>query len=238
MPLTAKAYAEGGRAHDLLHRHKLLDKRASTTPTRRCVKTSRGGGIAPHADRQGLHHRQRPHLRPTPPHAGAFGGHGFIKEWGAYNRCATTASTRIYEGTQHHPVAGFCWAARSWYNGATLKKFGKLIAALIEEEGVNEKMAEFINPLACIWQTRCTASPPSSVSRAPPDEVGAAAVDHLRVAAIWCLATWPRMQVALREVAAGNAADPFHLGRCRPRVLLRHVPETATLDAHRALARR
>ena len=32
--------------------------------------------------------------------------------------------------------------------GASLKKFGKLVAQLVEEEGVNEKMAEFINPIA------------------------------------------------------------------------------------------
>jgi hypothetical protein len=118
-------------------------------------------------------------------------------------------------------------------NGATLKKFGKLIAELVEEEGVNEKMAEFINPIAYLGDqmTKFTTELGFKAFQ-NADEVGAAAVDYLRVAGHLVFGYfWARMaQVALREIAAGNK-DPFYQAKLQTArfYFARLFPETATL---------
>ena len=65
-----------------------------------------------------------------------------------------------------------------------------------------------------------------------PDEVGAAAVDYLRVAGHLVFGYfWARMaQVALREIAAGNT-DPFYLAKLQTArfYFAKLFPETATL---------
>jgi hypothetical protein len=118
-------------------------------------------------------------------------------------------------------------------NGATLRKFGKLVGALVMEEGVNEKMAEFINPLAILadQMTKFTTEIGFKGFQ-NPDEVGAAAVDYLRVAGHLVFAYfWARMaQAALREVAAGNP-DKFYVGKLQTArfYFAKLLPETATL---------
>lgn len=54
----------------------------------------------------------------------------------------------IYEGTNTIQSLDLLGRKVLGNNGATLKKFGKKIAAFIEEEGTNEAMQEFVNPLA------------------------------------------------------------------------------------------
>jgi hypothetical protein len=65
-----------------------------------------------------------------------------------------------------------------------------------------------------------------------PDEVGAAAVDYLRVAGHLVFGYfWARMaQVALREIAGGNN-DPFYLAKVQTArfYFARLFPETAML---------
>ncbi|MGH8858577.1 MAG: acyl-CoA dehydrogenase C-terminal domain-containing protein, partial [Polaromonas sp.] len=118
-------------------------------------------------------------------------------------------------------------------NGATLKKFGLSVGALIAEEGVNEKMAEFINPLAYLADqlTKFTTELGFKGFQ-NPDEVGAAAVDYLRVAGHLVFGYfWARMaQVALREIAAGNP-DKFYVAKLQTArfYFAKLFPETATL---------
>ncbi len=54
----------------------------------------------------------------------------------------------IYEGTNTIQSLDLLGRKVLGDNGAKLKKFGKLVAEFVEEEGVNEEMQEFINPLA------------------------------------------------------------------------------------------
>ncbi len=57
------------------------------------------------------------------------------------------------------------------------------MAKLVEEEGVNEKMAEFINPVAYLGDQMTKFTTEIGFKGFQnPDEVGAAAVDYLRVA--------------------------------------------------------
>ncbi|MEG2977675.1 MAG: acyl-CoA dehydrogenase C-terminal domain-containing protein, partial [Comamonas sp.] len=111
--------------------------------------------------------------------------------------------------------------------------FGKLIGKLVEEEGVNEKMSEFITPIAMLGDqmTKFTTEI-GFKGMQNPDDVGAASVDYLRVAGHLVFGyLFARMaQVALREIAAGNA-DPFYLGKLQTArfYFAKLFPETLTL---------
>jgi hypothetical protein len=94
-------------------------------------------------------------------------------------------------------------------------------------------MAEFINPLAGLadQMTKFTTEL-GFRGMQNPDEVGAAAVDYLRVAGHLVFAYFfARMaQVALRQIAAGNT-DPFYGAKLQTArfYFAKLFPETATL---------
>ena len=229
MLLTAKAYAEGGRAL-AIYCTLLLDKEihhpdekvrkdsaeivALLTPIVKAFLTD-NGHIATNACMQ------------------VFGGSGFIKESGMEQFVRDNRINMIYEGTNTIQSLDLLGRKILGNNGATLKKFGKLIAALVAEEGVNEKMAEFINPLATLGDqmTKFTTELGFKAFQ-NADEVGAAAVDYMRVAGHLVFGYfWARMaQVALREIAAGNA-DQFYLAKLQTArfYFAKLFPETATL---------
>jgi hypothetical protein len=139
----------------------------------------------------------------------------------------------IYEGTNTIQSLDLLGRKVLSNNGATLRKFGKLIAALVEEEGVNEKMAEFITPIAILGDQMTKFTTEIGFKGFQnQDEVGAAAVDYLRVAGHMVFGYfWARMaQVALREIASGNI-DPFYVAKVQTArfYFARLFPETASL---------
>jgi len=229
MLLTAKAYAEGGRALNLFCA--LLIDRELNHPDEKVRKDSAelvalltpivkafitdNGHIATNACLQ------------------VFGGHGFIKEWGMEQFVRDNRINMIYEGTNTIQSLDLLGRKVLGNNGATLKKFGKMVAQLVEEEGVNEKMAEFINPLAYLGDQMTKFTTELGFKGFQnADEVGAAAVDYLRVAGHLVFGYfWARMaQVALRQIAAGNT-DPFYPGKLQTArfYFAKLFPETATL---------
>jgi len=229
MLLTAKAYAEGGRALqifctlllDKAHHHPDEKARkdadelvALLTPIVKAFITD-NGHIATNACMQ------------------VFGGHGFIKEWGMEQFVRDNRINMIYEGTNTVQSLDLLGRKVLSNNGATLKKFGKLVARLVEEEGVNEKMAEFINPIAALGDqfTKFTTEIGFKGFQ-NPDEVGAAAVDYLRVAGHFVFGyLFARMaQVALRRIAEGDT-DPFYVAKLQTArfYFAKLFPETATL---------
>ena len=229
MLLTAKAYAEGGRALQtycamlLEKEHNHPDEKvrkdagemlALLTPIAKAFLTD-NGHIATNACMQ------------------VFGGHGFIKEWGMEQFVRDNRINMIYEGTNTIQSLDLLGRKVLGNNGATLKKFGKLVGQLVAEEGVNEKMAEFINPIAMLGDqiTKFTTELGFKGFQ-NPDEVGAAAVDYLRVAGHLVFGYFfARMaQVALREIAAGNQ-DPFYQAKLQTArfYFAKLFPETATL---------
>ena len=229
MLLTAKAYAEGGRALSTFC-SVLIDKElhhpdekvradsaelvALLTPIVKAFLTD-NGWTATTLSQQ------------------VYGGHGFIKEWGMEQFVRDARINMIYEGTNGIQALDLLGRKVLGNQGATLKKFGKLVGQLVEEEGVNEKMAEFINPIAMLGEqmTKFTTEI-GFKGMQNPDEVGAASVDYLRVAGHLVFGyLFARMaQVALREIAAGNA-DPFYLAKLQTArfYFAKLFPETATL---------
>lgn len=162
-----------------------------------------------------------------------FGGHGYIAEWGMEQFVRDARINMIYEGTNGIQALDLLGRKVLGNQGATLKKFGKLVGRLVEEEGVNEKMAEFINPIALLGEqmTKFTTEI-GFKGMQNPDEVGAASVDYLRVAGHLVFGyLFARMaQVALREIANGNS-DPFYLAKLQTArfYFAKLFPETATL---------
>ncbi|MDD2545137.1 MAG: acyl-CoA dehydrogenase C-terminal domain-containing protein [Burkholderiaceae bacterium] len=229
MLLTAKAYAEGGRAlqcfcallldKELNHPDEKVRKDsgellALLTPIVKAFVTDNG-------------------YEATTLCQQVFGGHGYIKEWGMEQHVRDARINMIYEGTNTIQSLDLLGRKVLGNNGATLKKFGKLVAKLVEEEGVNEKMAEFINPLAYLGEQMTKFTTEIGFKGLQnPDEVGAAAVDYLRVAGHLVFAYFfARMaQVALREIASGNT-DPFYPAKLQTArfYFAKLFPETATL---------
>jgi alkylation response protein AidB-like acyl-CoA dehydrogenase len=229
MLLTAKAYSEGGRAlnlfcallidRELSHPDEKVRKNSAElvallTPIVKAFLTD-NGHIATNACMQVL------------------GGHGYIRESGMEQFVRDNRINMTYEGTNTIQSLDLLGRKVLGDNGAALRKFGKMVAQLVEEEGVNEKMAEFINPLAYLGDqiTKFTTEM-GFKGLQNPDEVGAAAVDYLRVAGHLVFAYfWARMaQVALRQIEAGNA-DPFYLGKVQTArfYFAKLFPETAAL---------
>ena len=229
MLLTAKAYAEGGRAL-VTYCAFLIDKEfnhpdekvrkdsaelvALLTPIVKAFITDNGWTATTMSQQ-------------------VYGGHGFITEWGMEQFVRDARINMIYEGTNGIQALDLLGRKVLGNQGASLKKFGKLVAQLVEEEGVNEKMAEFINPIAYLGDqmTKFTTEI-GFKGMQNPDEVGAASVDYLRVAGHLVFGYFfARMaQVALREIAKGNT-DPFYQGKLQTArfYFAKLLPETATL---------
>ena len=228
MLLTARAYAEGGRAL-MTYCSMLLEKEhyhpdekvrqdsgemlALLTPIVKAFITDNGWTATSGCQQ-------------------VFGGHGYIKQTGMEQLVRDARINMIYEGTNTIQSLDLLGRKVLSNNGATLKKFGKLIGKLVEEEGVNEKMAEFITPIAILGDqmTKFTTEIGFKAFQ-NPDEVGAAAVDYLRVAGHMVFGYfWARMaQVALREIAAGNTEN-FYVAKLQTArfYFAKLFPETAT----------
>ncbi len=229
MLMTAKAYAEGGRAMAIFCTL-LLDKElhhpdekvreecgelvALLTPIVKAFLTDNG-------------------FEATVMCQQVFGGHGYIKEWGMEQHVRDARINMIYEGTNTVQSLDLLGRKVLGNNGATLKKFGKLVAQLVQEEGVNEKMAEFINPLAVMGDqvTKFTMEI-GFKGLQNADEVGAAAVDYLRVVGHLVFGYFfARMaQVSLHRIEAGSN-DPFYTAKLQTArfYFAKLFPETATL---------
>ncbi|WP_298428417.1 acyl-CoA dehydrogenase C-terminal domain-containing protein [Ottowia sp.] len=229
MLLTAKAYAEGGRAMSI-YCSMMLDKAlhhpdekvrkdseevvALLTPIVKAFITD-NGFTATNACMQ------------------VFGGHGYIHETGAEQFVRDARINMIYEGTNTVQSLDLLGRKVLANQGASLRKFGKLVETLVREEGVNEKMSEFINPLGYLadQMTKFTTEI-GFKAFANPDEVGGASVDYLRVAGHLVFAYFfARMaSVSLKKIAEGSA-DPFYAAKLQTArfYFARLFPETASL---------
>ena len=229
MLLTAKAYAEGGRAlatwcallldqaehhPDDKVRQDSEEMVALLTPIVKAFLTD-NGFAATNACMQ------------------VYGGHGYIHETGAEQFVRDARINMIYEGTNTVQALDLLGRKVLMNQGATLKKLGKQIEALMREEGVSEPMAEFINPLAGLADKFAKFTTEIGFKgMTNPDEVGAAATDFLRVAGHMVFGyLFARMaSVALKQIAAGNT-DPFYAAKLQTArfYFARLFPETASL---------
>ncbi|MCV2368473.1 acyl-CoA dehydrogenase C-terminal domain-containing protein [Roseateles oligotrophus] len=227
MLLTARAYVEGGRAlatyvavtmdraissDDEDERKEANDEVALLTPIIKAFLTDNGWIATSHCMQ-------------------VFGGHGYIHEWGMEQFVRDSRINMTYEGTNTVQSLDLLGRKVLGDNGAKLRKFGAKIAAFVEQEGTNEAMQEFINPLADLGDkvTKLTTEI-GMKAFTNPDEVGAAAVDYLRVVGHLTFAYfWARMaKVALEKQASGDKFYSAKLSTARF-YFAKLLPETAML---------
>ena len=227
MLLTARAYAEGERAlaiwcallidqelfsSDENERQECADLVALLTPIIKAFFTDNAWIATSHCLQ-------------------VFGGHGYIREWGMEQYVRDARINMIYEGTNTIQSLDLLGRKVLGDSGKKLKKFGKFVQDFIEEEGVNEAMQEFVNPLADLGDkvTKLTTEL-GMKAFGNADEVGAAAVDYLRVCGHLVLAYfWARMaKVAMDKAGSG---DPFYTAKLHTArfYFAKLLPETAGL---------
>ena len=227
MLLTAKAYAEGGRAfssyvalqidRELNHpdeevRKEAADQVALLTPIIKAFLTD-NAWIATSEAMQ------------------VFGGHGYIAEWGMEQYVRDSRINMIYEGTNTIQSLDLLGRKVLMDNGAKLKKFGAQVQAFVEENGTDEAMSEFITPLADLGDkvTKLTMEIGMKAFQ-NQDEVGAACVPYLRVVGHMVYAYFfARMaKIALEKESGGDKFYAAKLGTARF-YFARLLPETAML---------
>jgi alkylation response protein AidB-like acyl-CoA dehydrogenase len=227
MLLTARAYAEGGRAvaiytallidqelsaEDAAERAEAADLVALLTPIIKAFFTDNGWIATSHCMQ-------------------VFGGHGYIKEWGMEQLVRDSRINMIYEGTNTIQALDLLGRKVLGDGGKKLKAFGRLIQEFVEDEGTDEAMQEFVNPLAELGDkfTKLTTEL-GMKAMGNADEVGGAAVDYLRVAGHLVFAYfWARM--AKIALAKQNSGDPFYTAKLATArfYFAKLLPETAGL---------
>ncbi|MGB7183478.1 MAG: acyl-CoA dehydrogenase C-terminal domain-containing protein [Burkholderiaceae bacterium] len=111
-----------------------------------------------------------------------YGGHGYIREWGMEQYVRDARINMIYEGTNGIQALDLLGRKVLQDGGRQLKIFGAMVRDLVEAEGTNEAMAEFIDPLADLaGRVEKFSMEIGMKAMQNPDEVGAASVDYLRV---------------------------------------------------------
>ncbi|MBK9361009.1 MAG: acyl-CoA dehydrogenase C-terminal domain-containing protein [Rubrivivax sp.] len=227
MLLTARAYAEGGRAlaiyiallidkelssDDADERKEAADLVALLTPIVKAFLTDNGWIATSHCQQ-------------------VFGGHGYIHEWGMEQFVRDSRINMIYEGTNTVQSLDLLGRKVLGDNGARLKKFGKLIQQFVEDEGTNEAMQEFVNPLADLGDkvTKLTMEI-GMKAMGNADEVGAAAVDYLRICGHLTFAYF-FARMAKIALARQDSGDPFYTAKLATArfYFAKLLPETAGL---------
>jgi butyryl-CoA dehydrogenase len=227
MLLTAKAYAEGGRAfssyvalqidRELNHpdeavRKDAADEVALLTPIIKAFLTD-NGWIATSEAMQ------------------VYGGHGFIAEWGMEQYVRDSRINMIYEGTNTIQSLDLLGRKILLDNGAKLRKVGEKIRAFVEDNGTDEAMSEFITPLADIaGKVEKLTMEIGMKAFQNPDEVGAAAVPYLRVVGhlVYAYFFAQMAKIALEKQGSGDNFYKAKLATARF-YFARLLPETAML---------
>ncbi len=227
MLLTAKAYAEGGRAFssyvalqidkELNHpdeavRKDAADEVALLTPIIKAFLTDNGWTATSEAMQ-------------------VYGGHGYIAEWGMEQYVRDARINMIYEGTNTIQSLDLLGRKVLMDNGAKLRKFGAKVQAFVEENGLDEALSEFVTPLADLGDkvTKLTMEIGMKAFQ-NPDEVGAAAVPYLRIVGHMVFAYFfaQMAKIALEKQDCGDNFYKAKLATARF-YFARLLPETAML---------
>ena len=111
-----------------------------------------------------------------------YGGHGFIVETGMEQYVRDARITLLYEGTNGVQALDLLGRKVLGDMGAKLRAFGASIQQFVEENGVDPKMQEFVNPLADIGdKVQKLTMEIGMKAMQNQDEVGAASVPYQRV---------------------------------------------------------
>ena len=235
MLLTARAYAEGARALvyftaielDKAHNHPDEAVRKESDDIVALLTPIVKAFITDNAWEATVHCQQ------------VFGGHGFIHEWGMEQFVRDARINMIYEGTNTIQSLDLLGRKVLGDGGAKLTKFGKRVSAFVKENADNAALQEFTVPLADLGKkVQAFTMEIGMKGMQNPDEVGAAAVDYLRVVGHMVYAYFfARMaKIALEKQDSGDkfytaklATARFYFAKMVPEV------ETAMITAKAGL---
>lgn len=196
MLLTQKAFAEGGRA--LIHYCSMLvdtmkkgtaDEKTEAdelmsllTPIAKAFLTETGFESA----NQGLQ---------------VFGGHGFIAEWGMEQNVRDCRISMLYEGTTGIQALDLLGRKVLMTQGATLRRFTKIIHKFCKEHKGNKAMKPYVSALDKLngeWGDVTMKIGMKAMRN--KEEVGAASVDYLMFSGYVVLAYfWARMALTAQQ---------------------------------------
>ena len=224
MLLTQRAYAEGARAFtywialeidkELSHpdeavRQAAADNVALLTPIIKAFLTDNAFECTNHGVQ-------------------VFGGHGFIAENGMEQYVRDARITQLYEGTNGVQALDLLGRKVLGDMGAKLRAFGAIVQKFVEDNGVDPKMQEFVNPLADIGdKVQKLTMEIGMKAMQNQDEVGAASVPYQRVVGHMVFSYfWARMaKIAL----AKQEQDDFYKAKLATArfYFAKLLPETA-----------
>jgi alkylation response protein AidB-like acyl-CoA dehydrogenase len=224
MLLTARAYAEGARALvyyvaielDKSHNHpdeavrkESDDIVALLTPIVKAFITDNAWAATTHCQQ-------------------VYGGHGFIHEWGMEQFVRDARINMIYEGTNTIQSLDLLGRKVLGDAGAKLTKFGKMVSSFVKENADNEAMQEFTGPLGELGKkVQAFTMEIGMKGMGNPDEVGAAAVDYLRVVGhlVYSYFFARMAKIALEKQSSGDkfyiaklATARFYFAKLQPEV--------------------
>jgi alkylation response protein AidB-like acyl-CoA dehydrogenase len=224
MLLTARAYAEGARALvyyvaielDKSHNHpdeavrkESDDIVALLTPIVKAFITDNAWAATTHCQQ-------------------VYGGHGFIHEWGMEQFVRDARINMIYEGTNTIQSLDLLGRKVLGDAGAKLTKFGKMVSSFVKENADNEAMQEFTVPLGDLGKkVQAFTMEIGMKGMGNPDEVGAAAVDYLRVVGhlVYSYFFARMAKIALEKQSSGDkfyiaklATARFYFAKLQPEV--------------------
>lgn len=205
MLLTQKAIAEGGRAmcyytamlidttsksQDESEREDADQLLALLTPIAKAFLTELGFECANH----GLQ---------------IFGGHGYIAEWGMEQNVRDSRISMLYEGTTQIQALDLLGRKVLMTQGASLRKFTKIIHKFCKEESGNKALKPFVKQLSEMnkeWGDLTLKIGMKAMKNR--DEVGAASVDYLMYSGYVTMAyLWLRMAKVAQEKLDSGAGD-------------------------------
>ncbi|MFZ5724540.1 MAG: acyl-CoA dehydrogenase C-terminal domain-containing protein [Pseudomonadota bacterium] len=209
MVLTAKAFAEGGRAllyftamtGDTVKRGKTEEERKAAdemlgflTPIAKAFLTEAGLEAANHGVQ-------------------VYGGHGFIREWGMEQNVRDARISTLYEGTTGIQSLDLLGRKVLQTQGAALRTFTKIVHKFCEANAADPAMKEFVEPLVALnkeWGDMTMKIGMQAMQN--PENAGAAAVDYLMYSGYVAMGYfWARMaKVAQEKLAAGGNEKDFY----------------------------
>jgi len=209
MLLTQKAIAEGGRAmcyytamlvdttsksQDESEREDADQLLALLTPIAKAFLTELGFECANHGMQ-------------------IFGGHGYIAEWGMEQNVRDSRISMLYEGTTQIQALDLLGRKVLMTQGASLRKFTKIIHKFCKEESGNKALKPFVKQLSEMnkeWGDLTLKIGMKAMKNR--DEVGAASVDYLMYSGYVTMAyLWLRMaKVAQEKLDSGADEADFY----------------------------
>ncbi|RCX32348.1 acyl-CoA dehydrogenase C-terminal domain-containing protein [Thioalbus denitrificans] len=163
-----------------------------------------------------------------------LGGHGYIREWGMeqYVRDARIAS--IYEGTNGIQALDLVRRKLYLHDGRLPERLFALMEETVSAHLEEAALAEFVGPLAAeVARLRALTDWLRTRAGENPEELGAAAVDYLRLTALTILAwLWTRMAAVAVNKQDGEEGGFYRAKLATGRFYMQRIlPQNLALDA-------